>query len=147
MKIATLTTMLLACLAWTPAVARDTQYMLPLAEVFEMPEAKSKLDGTVKFYLAGDSKAPKVLQTLGEDISNRKTNGVGKEDKEACKWAALSALIAFQDRAKQLGANAVVDIVSYYKKVTFSSASEYECHAGAMIVGVALKGSYVKAAD
>lgn len=136
---------LLAGLACTPAMARDTEYKVPLAEVLEMPEAQGKLDGTVKFYLAGQS-TPAVIQKLGEDVSNRKTNGVGKEDRFGCKWAALSALIALQDKAKSLGANAVVDIVSYYKKSTFSSPTDFECHAGAMVIGVALKGTYAKVA-
>ena len=136
---------LLAGLACTSAMARDTEYKVPLAEVLEMPEAQGKLDGTVKFYLAGQS-TPAVFQKLGEDVSNRKTNGVGKEDRFGCKWAALSALIALQDKAKSLGANAVVDIVSYYKKSTFSSPTDFECHAGAMVIGVALKGTYAKVA-
>ena len=36
-------------------------------------------------------------------MSNKKTNGVGRKDKEACEWTFLSAMIFFQDRAKQLG--------------------------------------------
>lgn len=128
-----------------PAQARDTELHLPIADVLAMPEAKEKLDGTVAFYFAGQP-TPKVAEKLGEDVSNRKTNGVGKDDVTACKWAALSALISFQDRARQLGADAVVDLVSYYKKKTFSSATEYECHAGAVVVGVALKGTLVKVA-
>jgi len=134
---------LLAGLACSSAMARDTEYKVPLAEVLEMPEAKGKLDGSVKFYLAGQA-TPAVIQKLGEDVSNRKTNGVGKEDLYGCKWAALSALIALQDKAKTLGANAVVDIVSYYKKSTFSSPTDFECHAGAVVIGVALKGTYAK---
>ncbi len=56
-------------------------------------------------------------------------------------------MIALQKRAKQLGANAVVNIISYYKKVPMSSTTEFECHAGAIIAGVALKGDFVKIAD
>ena len=128
-----------------PAIARDTPYMLPFADVLAMPEAREKLDGSVKFFLAG-TKTPKVLAKLGDDVANKKTNGVGKEDIAACRWAALSALLAFQEKAKSLGANAVVDVVSYYKKNTVAKRTEYECHAGGVIVGVALKGSYAKIA-
>lgn len=136
----------LAGLVSMPAVARDTEYKLPLADVLAMPEAKAKLDDSFGFHLSG-AKAPKIVERLGEGVSNRKTNGVGKDDEVACRWAALSALIALQDSAKQKGANAVVDIVSYYKKKTFVSATDYECHAGAMIVGVTLKGVYAKVGD
>ncbi|KWR74664.1 hypothetical protein [Cupriavidus sp. IDO] len=130
----------------TPAMARDTKYMLPLKDVLEMPEAKEKLDDSFRFYLSGQ-KTPKVLQRMESDISNRKTNGVGKSDEDGCRWAALSALISLQDKAKSLGANAVVDIVSYYKKNEVASPTDYECHAGAVVVGVALKGTYAKVAN
>lgn len=146
MKKKSLAIALLAALLAAPALARDTRYELPLADVLDMPEAKQKLDGSVKFYLAGQ-KTPKVHDRMSEDVSNRKTNGVGKEDVVACRWAALSALIAFQEKAKQLGANAVVDMKSYYKKETFSSPTQYECHAGAVVVGVTLRGTYAKVAD
>lgn len=142
----TLVLALLSAALATPALARDTELKLPLADVLEMPEAKAKLDGSVRFFLAGQP-TPKIIEKKGDDVSNRKTNGVGKDDITACKWAALSALIAFHERAKQLGANAVVDIVSYYKKNAFSSTTEYECHAGAVVVGVALKGTFVKVSE
>jgi hypothetical protein len=32
-------------------------------------------------------------------------------------------------------------------KNTMSSTTEFECHAGAVIAGVALKGDFVKVAD
>lgn len=132
----------LSMAAMTPmAQARDTTLRIPLADVLAMPEAQGKLDGSVKFFLAGQ-KTPKVIKTFSSDSSNQKTNGVGKTDEFGCKWAALSALIAFQNSAKREGANAVVDMVSYYKKVETKSDSTFECHAGAMIIGVALKGTY-----
>ncbi len=134
-----------ACVSM-PAAARDSEYKLPLADVLAMPEAQGKLDGTVKFYLAGQ-KTPKVVEKKGEDVSNRKTNGVGKDDQFGCKYAALSALIAFQEKAKQMGANAVVDIVSYHKRQTYSNPTDFECHAGAFVIGVTLKGTYAKVAD
>ncbi len=126
-----------------PASARDTKYLLPIQEVLDMPEAKEKLDGSVRFFFAGQ-RTPKVLETKGSDVSNRKTNGVGKSDEEACRWAALSALLSFQDKAKTMDANAVVNLVSYYKKNEMASADQYECHAGAVVVGVALKGDYAR---
>ena len=133
----------LAAAASAPALARDTEYNLPFSEVLAMPEAQGKLDGSVKFYLQGQN-TPKVLEKKGDDVSNKKTNGVGKDDAFGCKLAALSALIALQEKAKRLGANAVVDIFSYYKKDVFSSPTNYECHAGAVIIGVTLKGTYAK---
>jgi len=85
-----------------------------------------------------------VQQRLGEDVTNKKTNAANKSDAEACRWVALSALRALQDGARSRGANAVVDIVSYYKKNEFKSSTNYECYAGTILAGVALKGTYAK---
>jgi hypothetical protein len=128
-----------------PCAARDTVYRLPLAEVLAMPEAHGKLDGSVRFYLAGQT-TPPVVDKKGEAQANRKTNGVGKGDTDGCKWAALSALIALQEQARGRGANAVVDMVSYYRKNVYTSATEYECHAGNIVIGVTLKGTYATVA-
>ncbi|RYF01555.1 MAG: excinuclease ATPase subunit [Comamonadaceae bacterium] len=125
------------------AYARDTVTHITLADVLAMPEAQGKLDGSVKFFLAGQP-TPPIAQKMGSDVSNQKTNGVGKTDDFGCKWVALSALIRFQESAKRQGANAVVDMVSYYKKKETSSPTTLECHAGTVVIGVALKGTYAK---
>lgn len=136
-----------ACIAGlligSPVLARDTTQNFPLSDVINMPDAKGKLDGSVKFYLAGQ-KTPKILKRMSSDVSNKKTNSVGKSDEFGCRWAALSALMSFQESAKRLGANAVVDIVSYYKKVESKSPTDFQCHAGNILVGVTLKGTYAK---
>lgn len=138
---------LILCLAMvSPAHARDTKHLLPIAVAMETKDAQDKLDGSVKFYF-GDQSPPQVLTNLGSDVSNRKTNSFGKSDEKACNWAFLSAMVALQTRAQQMGANAVINIVSYYNKKVLSSATEFECHAGAIIAGVALKGDFVKLAD
>jgi uncharacterized protein YbjQ (UPF0145 family) len=133
---------LLVCGVVTTAQARDTDYKLKIDEVLQNPELKGKLASDVKFYF-GSQKAP-AGQSLGSFVTNKKTNSVGKPDEVACRWAMLSALIELQERAKKEGGNAVVNVVSFYKKDEFSSETEYECHAGAIIAGVALKGTVVK---
>ncbi len=124
-----------------PACARNTPVVVTLQSVLDMPEAKAKLDGTVKFYLAG-SPTPKVMKKFGEDTSNAKTNAFNKTGEEACRWNVLSALIKFQEHAKRDGANAVIDIVSYNNRVNFTSATEVQCSDGAFLAGIALKGTY-----
>ncbi|HLN87474.1 MAG TPA: excinuclease ATPase subunit [Candidatus Limnocylindrales bacterium] len=129
-----------------PAQARDTKYLLPIATALETKDAKTRLDGSVKFFF-GNQETPKILTKLGTDVTNLKTNAVGKSDENACNWVFLSAMLALEKRAKQLGANAVINIVSYFKKEVMSSATEFECHAGAVIAGVALRGEFVKIAN
>lgn len=134
-------TLLLAVTA--TASTRDTRVEQSLQELVSSQAARDAgIDGSVRFYLAGQPVS--VQQRLGEDVTNRKTNAANKSDAEACRWVALSALRALQDGARSRGANAVVDIVSYYKKNEFRSASNYECWAGTFVAGVALKGTYAK---
>lgn len=137
---------LLATIFATPAYSRDTVHMLSLDEALNTPDAEAKLDGSVEFYFAGQD-YPTVEHTLVEAVTNKKTNAFGKSDEKACKWVFLSAMIALQDRAKREGADAVVDIVSYYDKREMASATEFECHAGAIMAGVALKGNFVTLQD
>ena len=135
---------LAALLAAPVAHARETRVELPLQELVASAEAKAAgIDGSVGFYLAGQ-KTPQVASKMGEDITNRKTNAANKSDEQACRWVALSALKALQEGAKDRGANAVIDIVSYFKKNEFRSATNYECHAGGIMSGVAFKATYAK---
>ncbi len=59
--------------------------------------------------------------------------------------AFLAALVELQKRAKQAGANGVINIVSYCNNVEMASPSEFECHAGAAAHAI-LRGDLVKIA-
>lgn len=120
--------------------ARDTVHHLPIKDVFDMPEAKQKLDPSIKFYF-GQSVNGNIVKT---DSTNKKTNAFNKSDEQACRWSMLSALIQMQKRAQQLGVKKISNVVSYYKKQPYKSTSLYECHAGAVMAGVAIKGDFVK---
>jgi uncharacterized protein YbjQ (UPF0145 family) len=127
----------------TPAQARDTKVMLPLQTAMVMNDAQNRLGDSVKFYF-GSQSTPPVLERLGSDKTSQKTNSFGKSAETACYWAFLSAMLRLQQRAHELGANAVVNIVSNYKNIEMSSETEFECHDGALMSGVALKGEFVK---
>lgn len=143
-RIAATATAAVLLLASTAAAARDTRLELSLQELLDSAQARDAgIDGSVRFYLAGQPH-PAVKTRLGGDVANRKTNGVGKSDEESCRWVALSALKALQESARARGANAVIDIVSYFRKKEFSSPTHYECYAGNIMSGVAFKGTYVK---
>lgn len=125
------------------AVARDTKHLLSIEEAMNSSTFQERLNPEVRFYFA-DSAHPAPQKRLGEYVTNKKTNAVGKSDREACEWVFLSALLSLEQRALSEGGNAVVNVRSYYKKNTFSSTTEYECHAGAVIAGVALIGDVVR---
>ena len=132
---------LIAALATTTAQARDSRLHLDFAEAVQSGLADGTLDGSVSFHLAGAA-TPAISKRHGAANSNRKTNALNKSDEEACRWVLMSVLVAMQDQARSQGANAVVDITSNYKKQEFSSPTQYECAAGAIMAGVALKGTY-----
>lgn len=124
------------------AQARDTKHHFSIAEALASPAYEGKLNSAIKLYF-GDQSHPTPTSQHGEYVTNKKTNAFGKADLTACQWVLLSALISLQERAAAEGGNAVVNIRSYYKKNEFSSATEYECHAGNVIAGVALIGKVV----
>ncbi len=120
------------------AQAADRTTHVTYEQAISAAKAAGKLDGSVAFYPSGTG--PKGTIVSANAVTNKKTNAFGKSDEESCLWAAQSALITMQDAAKKAGANAVVNLMSYYKKVEFKSPTDIECHAGAVISGVALKG-------
>ncbi|MBN8413940.1 excinuclease ATPase subunit [Halomonas denitrificans] len=123
------------------AEARDTPYFLPIQEALATPAAQEKLDPSIRLVFADDGGT--VDRNFGEVVTSRKTNAFNKTDEEACRWVMLSALIALQDSARQQGGNAVVNIASFYDRNPRALTDEYECHAGALMAGVALKGDVV----
>ncbi|MCG8985554.1 excinuclease ATPase subunit [Delftia acidovorans] len=133
----------MALVAATAVHARNEAVMLPLADVVKLGLEQGKLDGSVSFHLSGAS-TPAISEKLGDDVSNKKTNGVSKDDATACNWAALSALMAFEAKAKQKGANAVVDLHSFNKKQSTRDPVNFECRAGNVMAGVTFKGTYAR---
>lgn len=125
------------------STARDTKNMFPIVDAMTSPDAKAKLNMGVQFFF-GNSAHPAVAQDFGEFMSNKKTNGTNKTDQEACEWAFLSAMLSFQQRAIELGGNAVINIRSYYKQHDVSSETQYECGSGALMSGVTFRGDVVK---
>jgi len=130
------------------AEARDDVYFLPIKDALELGKTKGKLDGSVQFYFS-DQSHPAVDASLVQDIVTNKKTGTNtsnskQTDEEACRWAMVSALMALQERARKEGGNAVINIESYYKKNNYKSQDQYECHAGSLMTGVALKGDVVR---
>ena len=133
-----------ATLAIAPtADARDTRQQFDIATAIAAGKADGTLDGSVQFHFKG-ARAPAVASRLGPARTNKKTNAFGKSDATACQWVFLGALKPLQEAARGRGANAVVDIESNYKNQVFTSATQYQCGAGGLMAGVALKGVYAK---
>ncbi len=135
--------LLLTVLGGQTAQAGDDKVILPVADALATGKAKEKLDGSVAFYF-GNTSHPAVVQSFGNFTTNKKSNAFAKSDTETCNWVLLSALVSLQERALNEGGNAVINIKSYYKKNEVSYDKDFECHVGAFVSGVTLKGDVVK---
>lgn len=143
MKLTFLLASLLTVLVIFQAKAADRIDSYSIDKLLESSKAKEALNDDVKLFF-GKQSFGNTQETYGEVMTNKKTNAFMKSDKEACEWVMLSALKALQARALKEGMNAVVGIESYYKKREFISETQFECGAGAILVGVTLKGTLVK---
>ena len=143
---ARLLTLTLSALAALPGISQAGEKVANLAFDHAVAEATQagKLDGSIKFYLAGQTPPGRVTIVNDNLTSSRKTNAFGKDTQATCDWAMQSVLIVLQNAAKSAGANAVVDIVSNYKNVPHSDPQNYECHVGFLMSGVALKAKLAK---
>ncbi|GJI94455.1 phosphoribosylglycinamide formyltransferase [Duganella caerulea] len=125
------------------ASAADKMVKLPIAAAMAANNAQQRLDVGVKFYFA-DQPTPKVQTKITSDKTSLRTNGFGKSTETACNWVFLSAMLSLQKRAQEVGADAVVNIVSNFNDKEMASQTEFECADGAIMAGVALKGDFVK---
>ena len=131
---------LCATLVTSHAFARDTVASYPVEAAIASEPGKVAPD--VALYFAGQSH-PAVAKSYGSFATNKKTNAFGKSDLQACQHVFLSAVIELQNRARQEGGNAVINIKSNYKNELTESPTEFTCGAGAVIAGVALVGDVV----
>lgn len=140
-QIITVLALVAGLLSFT-AQARDTVGQFDIQQVLTSTRAEGVLIPGVKLYF-GKQAHPDIKKSYSEVLTNKKTNAFGKSDQEACEWVFLSAIKELQLRAQREGHNAVVGITSFYKKRRYSSETKFECGAGNIMAGVALKGRVV----
>jgi hypothetical protein len=133
-----------AMAAALPAQARNVKYMLSIPTALESDAAKAKLDGSVKLYF-GPQAYGNAVPAVSALNAHGRMSVEKRDDLASCFASFADALRTLQKNAKDAGANAVVNIVSYFKNgPVVSSATEFECHAGTMYSHVMLKGELVK---
>ena len=133
--------------ALLPAQARNVKYMLSIPNALESDSAKAKLDPSIKLYFG-----PQSYGTATQIASAFKSHGrmqiENRADLASCFASFADALKTLQKNAKDAGANAVVNISSYFKNGPLvSSETEFECHAGTVYSHVMLQGDFVKIND
>ena len=126
----------------TPADARNTRLHLPLANVLSGPDAQRTLDPGVQLYFGKQPYAEPVTR-FTPTTSDKNSNFLNKTDEDGCNWVFLSAVKGLQQAARKMGGNAVVNIVSIYKKEEIVSETHFECNAGTFVGSVVLRGEVV----
>ena len=126
----------------TPADARNTRLHLPLATVLSGPDAQRTLDPGVQLYFGRQPFAEPVTR-FNLTTSDKNSNFLNKTDEDGCNWVFLSAVKGLQQAARKMGGNAVVNIVSIYKKEEIVSETHFECNAGTFVGSVVLRGEVV----
>jgi uncharacterized protein YbjQ (UPF0145 family) len=125
------------------ASADDAVGTHELASVSALPEYANASQG-VTFYF-GDSPHPAVSRRIEENVTTSlRTRKFGRSSEEACQRVMLSALIQLRDHAVATGGNAVINIRSNWRNTEVSSRTQYQCAAGFLMAGVALKGDVVR---
>lgn len=128
--------------AITSAQAADQVHDFDFKAAVDRAVADGTLDNSVKFYLAGTKSGGKLIKA--NVVTNKKTNGFAKSAESSCDHVLRSALLQMQNSAKAQGANAVTNIVSYFKANESTNTQTYQCHKGTAVAGVALKGNLVR---
>lgn len=141
MKLISKLGIILAATSIVACAPRDTVHYYSISDALNSSEAKTALNPKVQLYF-GKAAPGKVV--VPNALTNKKTNAANKTDEASCQWAFISAVKQLQERAEKEGATKVGNIVSFYKKRAYQSTSQYECHAGNLMSGVALKGQIVK---
>jgi len=121
--------------------ARDTKYLFPIEDA--LTKHSDNVAPNIKLYFATQSPEGEP-DHLGTFTSNKTTNARLKGPRPSCDWVFISAVLGLQQKAMELGGDAVINIHSYYKEIEMSDESVYECHDGKNVSRVVLRGTVVR---
>jgi len=90
-------------------------------------EFKAGLGNDVAFYFTGAA-TPAVKTDMEEFLVDRVTRRSSGPPETNCRRVLLAAFLDFQARARKKGGNAVVNMVSFYRKHYAADSTMVECH-------------------
>ena len=99
--------------------------------------SRDQIKDDIKLYF-GKQKTPAVVKKIGEWDSSQTSSR--KSQQERCETAFASAIIRLQNRARNEGGNAIINITSGAGE---SSETEFTCTSGRMMARVRLRGTVV----
>ena len=121
--------------------AADDIYLFPIDEALN--KHSDAVAPSIKLYFATQSPEG-AADHLGTYTSSKTTNARLKPPRQSCDWVFISAVLGLQQKAMQLGGDAVVNIHSFYNQIEMSDEDLYECHDGKNVSRVSLRGTVVK---
>lgn len=128
------------------AQADDAGYTLPYRDVLAMPQAQTRLDPAVRLFF-GQQQFPQPTSWRHDYFVDRSGNALLTSAESACRNVAIDNLVTLQERARAVGANAVVNIVSDYSRSPRQDNDSYQCHVGSFTANVSLKGTMATLPD
>ncbi|MDR1855127.1 MAG: hypothetical protein LBR05_09530 [Azoarcus sp.] len=132
-----------------PAAGQSGDPYLPFQPVVAAAVSDGQLDGSVKFFLRGQTPANGVKEIFPEAVYDKPagTQVINISINRACATALRRVLASFEGYAKQFGANAVIDIVSFYDQKHYEDANNFWCHqenTGTYVVKLRGKPAIIK---
>ena len=121
---------------------RNVPLSYSIADAMSLADYKDRLQG-VDYYF-GDQRHPPVEKSFGVRTTSQRSNTFARENEASCARAFASAMLRLRAAALRAGGDAVIDIKSNYEHNEISSQTQYQCASGAVMSGVALKGTVVK---
>ena len=134
MRFAQLTLAVVAALGLSSAMAADeiVKAQIEAGISAGKTSTRDRIGDDIALYF-GSQKTPAVEKKIGEWDSSQTSRN--------CETAFASAIIRLQNRARNEGGNAVINITSGAGE---ASTTEFTCTAGRMMKRVRLKGTVVK---
>jgi len=125
------------------ARAEDVLIMDP-QQALNSDEFKARLGNDVAFYFAG-APSPAVKMQMEEIVVNKKTVQSSGPQEANCRRVLLAAFRDLQAGARKRDGDAVVNLVSFYKKHYAADSATVECHIGSEVKGyITLRGNIAK---
>ncbi|MEN8190862.1 MAG: hypothetical protein ABFS19_13535 [Thermodesulfobacteriota bacterium] len=122
---------------------RDIEAKFFIEDALANPKIQQALRSEVSLYW-GNQPVPANSVQMQEIKTSKRSNGIGKEDIEACQWAFASAIRALQDSARRAGGNGLMNIQSNIDNILSSSENQFDCAVGSVMVNVAFKATIIK---
>lgn len=106
------------------AQGRKAEPLVAIADAMAATDVSNRPTGVVKFFFATE-KSPAILINPCSSLAAPRTGAAGLSDQRACHEACLWTLVELEKRAQRAGANAVANIVSYYRKKEMATIPEF----------------------